>query len=146
MKIGSWNICLGLKGKKDYVKSVICEKGLDICCIQECEIKPDFPSNLLTFKDYNLEVESNSIKSRCCVYIRNMVNYKRRRDIEGEDNNIVVIEIGDAKKNFIINLYRSFCKQNNIPLLDRFTTQLNLIQQVYLRLKTFKKMFAEVRI
>ena len=130
VKIGSWNVCLGLKGKKDYVKSMICEKELDICCIQECEIKPDYPSNMLTFKDYNLEVEINNIKSRCCTYIRNSVNYKRRRDLEGEDNNLIVIEIGDAKKYFIINLYRSFCKQNNVSLMDRFIAQLNLLEKV----------------
>ena len=63
VKIASWNVCLGLKRKKDYVKSKIIEEKIDICCIQECDLKPDFPVNILTFKNYNLEVETNLIKS-----------------------------------------------------------------------------------
>ena len=129
VKIGTWNICLGLKSKKDYIKTIITEEKLDICCIQECEITPDYPINLLTFKDYNIEVETNSTKSRCCTYIKNSINYRRRRDLEGEDNNLVIVEVGDAHKYIVINLYRSFSKQNNVSLLDRFCTQLQIINQ-----------------
>ena len=87
MKLATWNVCLGIKGKKDYIKTVVCQEDLDICCIQECDIKPDYPMSALTFKNYNIEVEKNDVKSRCCIYIRNTVNYERRSDLEGENNN-----------------------------------------------------------
>ena len=129
VKIGTWNICLGLKSKKDYVRTIISEEKLDICCVQECEIKPDFPIGLLTFKDYNIEAETNSVKSRCCTFIKRDINYMRRRDLEGEDNNLVIIEVGDAHKYLVINLYRSFSKQHNVSFIDRFHAQLKLIKQ-----------------
>ena len=42
VKIATWNVCLGLKSKKEYVKSKIIEEKIDICCIQESEIPKDF--------------------------------------------------------------------------------------------------------
>ena len=128
MKLATWNVCLGVKGKKDYIKTVVCQEDLDICCIQECDIKPDYPMSALTFKNYNIEVEKNDVKSRCCIYIRNTVNYERRSDLEGENNNLVIIEVGDIKKYIIINLYRSFSAQHGVSLMDRFTTQLDIIK------------------
>ena len=67
IKIATWNVCLGLKCKKDYISNKIIEERVDICSIQECEIEPDYPENLLTLKNYQIEVETNTKKSRCCV-------------------------------------------------------------------------------
>ena len=39
IKIASWNLCLGLANKKDYVASMIKENKIDICCVQEIDIK-----------------------------------------------------------------------------------------------------------
>ena len=36
VKIATWNLCLGLKNKKDYVSDVIRENEIDICLIQLC--------------------------------------------------------------------------------------------------------------
>ena len=74
VKIATWNVCLGLKNKKTYVSQTIEKNKIDICYIQECQIQKDFPANILTFKHFNLEVENNSIKSRCCTYIRGGVS------------------------------------------------------------------------
>ena len=93
INFGTWNVCLGLKSKKDYVKEKIKELNIDICCIQECEIKKDYNKDILSFKNYNIEVENNSTKSRCCTYIRDNIQYKRREDLEGIDNNIVILQL-----------------------------------------------------
>ena len=131
VKIATWNICLGLKSKKEYVKLKIIEEKIDICCIQESEIPKDFPRDILSFKGYSLEVETNTIKSRCCTYVRGGIPYVRRSDIEGIDNNIVIIETVFDKKTFIIvNLYRSFAEQNNVSTTVRFATQLDIIQRI----------------
>ena len=50
MKLATWNVCLGIKGKKDYIKTVACQEDLDICCIQECDIKPDYVLRITTLK------------------------------------------------------------------------------------------------
>ena len=129
MRIATWNVCLGVKGKKEYIKTVINREEIDICCIQECDIKPDYPINALTFSNYNIEVEQNDTKARCCTYVKNSINYKRRMDLEGENNNVVIIEVGDSKKFLVINIYRSFSTQHGVTLMDKFTTQLDLIRK-----------------
>ena len=129
MRIATWNVCLGVKGKKEYIKTVINREEIDICCIQECDIKPDYPINALTFSNYNIEVEQNDTKARCCTYVKNSINHKRRLDLEGENNNVVIIEVGDSKKFLVINIYRSFSTQHGVTLMDKFTTQLDLIRK-----------------
>ena len=130
VNIASWNVCLGLKRKKEYVKSMIIRENIDICCIQECEIKPDFPDNILTFRNFNLEVETNLVKSRCCIYIRDSISYIRRKDLEGKDNNLVIITVNlESLKYLIINVYRSFSTQGGVPPDVRFATQVGIINK-----------------
>ena len=134
MKIATWNVCLGLKNKKIYVREKILEEQIDICCIQECDIPSDYPSNILSFRNYNLEVENNSIKARCCTFVRSSMGYIRRNDLEGEDNNIVILEITlNSNKFLIINIYRSFSPQGGVSPDVRFTTQLGIIKDAIIR-------------
>ena len=56
------------------------------------------------------------------------IDYKRRKDLEGNDNNLVITELGVSPKYLIIIVYRSFSIQNNVSLLNRFTTQIILIK------------------
>ena len=72
IKIATWNLCLGLKNKKDYVSKVINEQKLDIVCLQETDIETSYPINILTFKGYNFLSENNTIKSRAGIYINNI--------------------------------------------------------------------------
>ena len=74
------------------------------------KIGPDYPKNLLTFKNYNIEVENNTIKARSCIYIKDNIQYTRRGDQEGMENNVVILEM---KSIIILNLYRPFANQNN---------------------------------
>ena len=109
------------------------ENGIDICCIQECDIKKDYPANILTFKNFNLEVEKNSIKARCCTYVRGGVPYVRRDDLEGMDNNLVIIQMKTNTQSYlIINLYRSFSQQGAVTPELRFTAQVNIIKSAIL--------------
>lgn len=70
-KLAPGTFVWALKVKKEYVKSVLCEENLDVCCIQECEIKKDYLVEALLFQNYYIEPETNSVKSRCCTYIKN---------------------------------------------------------------------------
>ena len=36
--LGTWNLCLGLRNKKDYVSKMINEHKVDIMCLQEIDI------------------------------------------------------------------------------------------------------------
>ena len=98
IKIATLNLCLGIKNKKEAVRTLIEDNKIDILCLQETEITPDFPTKLLTFGGYNYESEKNNIKARCGIYISNNVSYVRRDDIEIENNNLIIIDLNDNKK------------------------------------------------
>ena len=91
LKVASWNVCLGLTNKKDYIEHKIKEEKIDICCLQECEVPINLDEKMLTFKDYNLELEDNVHKKRTGIYINNKISYTRRRDLEAKNSNIIII-------------------------------------------------------
>ena len=59
LKIGTWNLCLGLPNKKDIVKNYLRTEAINVCCLQETEIPKDYPNALLSFSDYKIGIESN---------------------------------------------------------------------------------------
>ena len=128
LKIATWNICLGLKNKKDYVSSVINEHKIDICCLQEVDLETDYPSEILSFKNYSIEVETNDYKARVAVYIKNGISRHRRHELEGTNSNVIVIDLDLTKKYRLINLYRLFNPPNNVGQVEHFANQINIIK------------------
>ena len=59
IKIGSWNLCLGLPNKKDIVTQYLNENNIAICCLQETEVPDNFPEITLNSNGYILELEQN---------------------------------------------------------------------------------------
>ena len=78
IQVATWNLCLGLKNKKDYVNDTLRREKIDICLLQEVEININYPLNILSAKDYNIEVEKNNIKARCAIVIGKGIEYERR--------------------------------------------------------------------
>ena len=54
--------------KKNYVSQRILNENIDICCMQEIDLKPDVDQDLLSFKGYSLLAETNNVKSRVGLY------------------------------------------------------------------------------
>ena len=52
IKIGTLNLCLGLKSKKTLVKNILNENEIDVLCMQELEVDKDFDCNLLSIPGY----------------------------------------------------------------------------------------------
>ena len=75
IKIGTWNLCLGLPNKKDIVTRYLKENNVDVCCLQETEVQLDFPENILNCFGYNLELENNDVKKRTGIYIAQGIDY-----------------------------------------------------------------------
>ena len=69
VKIATINLCLGLKNKKDLVKTALLENKIDILCMQETEIPPDFDEELIRIPGFVLELEVNAVKKRVCMYL-----------------------------------------------------------------------------
>ena len=62
IKIGTWNLCLGLPNKKDIVTRYLIENNIAICCLQETEVPVNYPETTLNANGYILELEQNEDK------------------------------------------------------------------------------------
>ena len=107
---------------------ILRREKIDICCLQETEIASDFPVVALSSRDYIFESETNDVKSRTGVYIRSNINYERRRDLEGSNNGIIIIDFHSHKQYRLVNLYRVFNPQNGRTQIENFQAQLDIIQ------------------
>ena len=76
IKLATWNICLGLQNKKDYVYKTVQEKNIDICLLQEVEVAHDYNHNLLSDLNYKIEIKKNNIKSRSAIIVKTMLIMK----------------------------------------------------------------------
>ena len=123
ISIATLNLCLGLLNKKEEVKRLITEQKLDVLCMQETELPSDYPARLLSFRDYQIQVEVNSQKSRVAVYIKNCVKFTRRYDLEGVDSQLVIIDIQGDREIRLINIYRSFNHQNGRTQKENFVSR-----------------------
>ncbi len=126
--IATWNVCLGLSSKKELVKDYIIENKITVCCLQETELDPNLNENLLTFPGYSLEVERNDVKRRVAMYVSNRLEYRRREDLEGPNNHIVIIDILGMMPLRIITIYRTFKPQDNNTPKAKFESQLESIR------------------
>ena len=131
LTVGTLNLCLGLKSKKEDVKDIVLRNEIDILCLQEVELESGFNSSLLEFRGYNLEVENNSLKSRTAIYIKNGIRYNRRSDLEGNNSHLVIIDVKAEVDTRIINLYRCFTPQDGTTARQHFQVQLDLIKSSY---------------
>ena len=114
--------------KKEAIKQTIKENHVDICCMQEVELQKDYPSQLMTFPGFSIEVEMNDTKSRVAILIKSTINYTRRLELEGKNSNLMIIDIDDGTNLRVINIYRSFTPQDNIGQREKFKYQLNLMK------------------
>jgi endonuclease/exonuclease/phosphatase family metal-dependent hydrolase len=119
---------LGTKNKKETIKRMVCDKNIDVFCMQEIELENWNNADLQSFPNYQLENESNMIKSRVCVYKSNHLKYVRRTDLEGVNAHLVIVDIKVSVGLRIINIFRCFNPQEGITPKEKFLIQLNLIK------------------
>jgi len=129
LNIGTWNLCLGLFHKKDYVRNLLYENDIDILNLQETELEPDIDLNNLNIKGYVLEVETNENKKRIATYIKTSVQYKRRNDLEKPNLHLIILDIQANPPMRVITLYRTFRPQDASSPREHFKNQLNLINE-----------------
>ena len=124
LRIGTWNLCLGLPSKKDLVIETLKQNDIDICCLQETEIVENFPIEILSCKDYCFEAEKNTSKKRVGVYLNKKLKYNRRDDLEENNRHLIIIDLELGSKVRIITLYRSFRPPECISTSKFFQRQL----------------------
>ena len=96
--------------------------------MQEVEPEQGYPSQLMSFPGFNIEVENNDSKSRVAILLNSTLKYTRKFELEGINSNLMVIDVDDGTKLRIINIYRSFTPQENVGQREKFKYQLNLIK------------------
>ena len=69
LKIGSWNLCLGLFHKKDYVRTLMSTHKLDILNLQEADIPFNVNVSLLGIANYTIEIEKTQSIRRVATYV-----------------------------------------------------------------------------
>ena len=123
IKIATWNLCLGLLHKVDYVKNCLKQHNIDILNLQETEIKPDVPIKILHIPGYTIELENNQNKKRIATYISNRIKYRRRQNLETQNSHLIILDIGTNNKYRIFNIYRPF-NPTNMTEREFFQAQL----------------------
>ena len=129
LKLATWNLCLGIINKKDIVKKTILENKIDVCCMQEVEMPCGYPSDLMSFPGYVIEVENNDTKSRVAMLIKSNLKFTRKNNLDGTNSNIMIVDIIHSVTTRVINIYRSFAPQNNVKQREKFRYQLGLIKE-----------------
>ena len=96
-------------------------------CLVQC-FTTKVLKNLLSIKNYNFEIELNSVKVRVGIYVSKSVEYTRMTQLEGVDSHIVIIDISNCAIKRVINVYRGFNPQNNVNARTKFKYQLEVIK------------------
>ena len=73
----TWNLCLGLQYKLNYVKEILIKDDIDILCLQETEIEEGFDMNVLKINGYELETDLANNTIRTAVYVKTTLKYER---------------------------------------------------------------------
>ena len=100
--------------------------------MQETEINKNLDHNLLSFPGFSIETENKSTLSRVAIYIDNRVDYVRRKNLEGLDSYVMILDlVGRNKVRIISVVYRSFAPQNGVTQRDKFNQQLQIVRQSF---------------
>ena len=126
-----------MSNKKDTVYDTLRHEEVEICGLQEIDLKKDYPVNLIASKDYKIEIEKLTHLARTAIVIKNNIEYVRRDDLETEDTSVVIIDTKTVNAYRIINVYRNFSPPNNQSQKDHFAAQL-LVKKRFKRLKWYK--------
>ena len=131
IKIATLNLCLGLKNKRDLIKDILVRNKIDILALQETELEPSLDLNLVNIAGYKFESEINEYKQRVGFYIKNIIDYRRCPNLEGINNNLIIIDVLREKNSVrIMNIYRSF-NPPTVTAKELFTTQCDQIRSAF---------------
>ena len=62
------------------------------------------------------------------IYLNNNISYTRRKELEGIDNHIIVLDLDLMKKYRLINIYTTFAPQDGMSPAEKFDVQISLIK------------------
>ena len=131
LKLCTWNVCLGAKYKKHYIKNLLEEHSIDILCIQEAEIKHNDDASLLDIQGYTVEIEKENEmeKRRTMLYVKNTIKYARQIQTEKPGAHIILLRIECVNKVVCLaSIYRTYKLTRHESHLQAFQEQIEILQ------------------
>ena len=128
LKIASWNVCLGVSNKLEYITRLLNSDQIDVLFIQEAEIRNQTNIEFYKVKNYTLII-SNTLpdgKARLCCYVKNDVKFQ----VNTVQNNVIElisIKISDLTIN---GIYRPFRTPHHNNQVEYFTDLINGMRDI----------------
>ena len=124
INVCTWNLCLGLQHKLNYVKEILIKEDVDILCLQETEIENGFDISTLNIKGYELETDSSNTIIRTALYVKSTLNYERIAN-QNLDQNLIVLKITaqNLPHLFIAAIYRPWKDAGGLSQENAFENQ-----------------------
>jgi len=131
INVCTWNLCLGLQHKLDYVKEILIKEEIDILCLQETEIEDGFDMNILNINGYELETDLVNNTTRTAIYIKTTMNYERLQT-QGLNRNIIILKITQQNMPhlFISAIYRPWKNIDGLSQDNAFSGQVEEMKRL----------------
>ena len=68
--------------------------------------------------------------SKAAIYVNSRIKYNRKKDLEGVNSHLVILDLKSPVNRRNINIYRCFSPQFNVAQRDKFAQQLQLLWQI----------------
>ena len=123
INVCTWNLCLGLQYKIDYVREILFNEKIDVLCLQETELEGGLGLENLKINGYELEADyADTIRS--LVYVSSALVYERLKNT-GRDKNLIVLKIIHQKHPslYISAIYRPWKDENGLTQGQAFADQ-----------------------
>ena len=131
LNVCTWNLCLGLQYKLNYVREMLIKEEIDILCLQEAELESDFDCKNLKINGYELEIDIGINIIRTVVYIKTTLNYERLEN-RGFNQNLIVLKSmqRNAQPLFISAIYKTWKNVGGMSQEDAFSDQVEEIERL----------------
>jgi endonuclease/exonuclease/phosphatase family metal-dependent hydrolase len=131
LSICTWNLCLGLQYKLNYVKEILFKENIDILCLQETELEVGFDMNNLHINGYEIETDLANNTIRTVIYIKTTMSYEKLVN-QHLNQNLIILRITQQNmpRLFISAIYRPWRNIDGLSQEDAFMGQVSEMERL----------------
>lgn len=118
IKIASWNICRGIHKKEAEIKDIVVGQQINVLMLQEIDVE-NYSEELLSIPNFTAFVHPGQ-KKRACTFVQNGI-FQNVEYLDVQDDRPEVwllVEEKGGRKTVIANIYREWCSNQHLSLLD----------------------------
>ena len=130
IKITSWNICLGISNKLNFIKNLLYTENIDVLFIQEAELQNQTRGCFYKIDGYSLIISETIIsgKARLCCYIKNSIKFSQNK-LKNNTIELISIAVGNLTINGIYRPFKIPHHNNHHEYMTELTNELNTIKK-----------------